>query len=240
MSKMPWLYCPTISERDQVELSPAELRHLVGSHRRRVGESLVLFDGEGMVAVAEVRELARRPFRGCVEIVSRDNYPKPARRIHLAVSLPKGERQGVMLDLVTQFGITDFTPLNCTRSIARSGNVRSKRWQRIIIEACKQCRCPWLPTIHSACSPINFVGDNMPSYKNALLADETGQSARELDATIASAVKILLVVGPEGGFTSQERRGLVKSGALPIRLAATTLRVEAAAVALVALAAGRD
>ena len=50
MSKMPWLYSPMVAELDQIELRPAELRHLVGSHRRRIGESLVLFDGAQAIA----------------------------------------------------------------------------------------------------------------------------------------------------------------------------------------------
>ena len=236
MSKMPWLYCPTLVEHDQIELPPAELRHLVGSHRRRAGESLVLFDGAGAIAVAEVRELVRRPLRGWVEIVSREIYPMPGRRIHLASALPKGERQGLLLDLATQFGITDFTPLDCVRSVARSGAVGYQRWQRILIESCKQCHRPWLPSLHANCPPNTFLSRNISSYGAVLLADANGQPSREVDLDIIGAASLLLIVGPEGGFTVAERDSLLESGALPICLAATNLRIEAAAVALVAMA----
>ena len=90
MSKMPWLYCPTLPDYNDVELLESELWHLIRSHRRRVGDSLVLFDGKGKIAIAKIRQLERRPIRAAIEIKERRAFPMPSPTIHLASALPKG------------------------------------------------------------------------------------------------------------------------------------------------------
>ena len=103
MSKTPWIYCSSIPDDGAVELTPEELRHLVGSHRRRAGESLILFDGSGTVAHAKLGEIKRRPLSGWVKIISQEHHPKPNRKTRLACALPKGDRQGWMLELARRF-----------------------------------------------------------------------------------------------------------------------------------------
>jgi 16S rRNA (uracil1498-N3)-methyltransferase len=144
----------------------------------------------------------------------------------------------MVLDFATQLGITDFTPLDCTRSVARASTAGYERWKRTLIETCKQCRRPWLPRLHSNSPPITFLQRNMSPYGKSLLADAKGRRSTELDLNIAETDNLLLLVGPEGGFTTEERDGLLEHGALPICLAKANLRIEVAAVALVALAAG--
>ena len=137
MSKTPGIYCSSIPEHGGVELTPEELRHLAGSHRRRFGESLILFDGAGNVSHAKLREIKRRSASGWVEIISQEHHPKPTRKTRLASALPKGDRQGLMLELVTQLGVTDFIPLLCAHSVARSGRGSYERWERVKNETCK-------------------------------------------------------------------------------------------------------
>ena len=235
MTSIPWLYCPTLAdEGDQVVLSPAESQHLVGSHRRRVGDSLILFDGNGLVTQARVQALDRRPVSGIVKIIAREKFVAPVRSVHLASALPKGERQGLLLDFATQFGMTDFIPLDCKRSIARASTGGYRRWQRTLVESCKQSHRPWLPKLHPACRPLELLSRWQLPDKIVLLADSQGKLPGELDEKISTIGNLLLMVGPEGGFSSDERNGLLELGVHPVCLADTNLRIEAAAIALVA------
>ncbi|MBL10537.1 MAG: hypothetical protein CL402_08495 [Acidiferrobacteraceae bacterium] len=235
MSKVPWVYCSHISDSNEMELPKEELRHLSGSLRRREGSTIVLFDGVGSVAYARLAEIKKKPLSGWVEIVSRDYVEKPHRKICIATALPKRDRQAVMLDFLIQLGITDFVPLSCMYSVAHPSKNSLDRWQRILIETCKQCNQPWLPTIHPGSTPENLL-ESRQSIKNQviLLADENGEFGHSIKNEIQQSDQ-LLVVGPEGGFTIEEREKFIKNGALPIRLSANNLRIEVAAIAIAAL-----
>jgi 16S rRNA (uracil1498-N3)-methyltransferase len=195
---------------------------------------LVLFDGAGLIAKARVLELDRRPIYGVVNVISRDRFPAPVRKVHLASALPKGERQGFLLDLATQFGMTDFTPLKCQRSVARVGPACYRRWQRTLIETCKQSHRPWLPQLHPACTPQVLLSRWKYSEQTVILADPQGDLLGTLDSNIIMVDNLLLMVGPEGGFSTEERDGLLELGAYLVCLADVKLRIEAAAAALVA------
>jgi len=237
MSKTPWIYCSSIPDDGAVELTPEELRHLVGSHRRRAGESLILFDGSGTVAHAKLGEIKRRSLSGWVKIISQEHHPKPNRKTRLACALPKGDRQGWMLELVTQLGITDFIPLLCAHSVARPGRASYERWERILIETCKQCRRPWLPNLHSEITPSTLLRGATPSTNEAvLLADKDGKAVDRLDLDYRMSNRLILI-GPEGGFSIEERQHFLECGAVAISLSEANLRIEAAAAALVSLVA---
>ena len=234
MSRTPWIYCTLLADCSEVELSPEESRHLVGSHRRRLGESLVLFDGVGSVAHAKLRDIKKRPLSGWAEIISKEFHPKPTQKLHLASALPKGDRQVLMLELATQLGITDFTPLLCARSISRPGKSGYGRWERILIETCKQCQRAWLPDLHSESTPADILSNKLPTDEVVLLADAQGKPIKNISLDDRSLDQILLV-GPEGGFTIEERKDLLNHGALPVCLSENNLRIETAAAAIVSL-----
>jgi 16S rRNA (uracil1498-N3)-methyltransferase len=234
MSRTPWIYCAPLADCSEVELSPEESRHLVGSHRRRLGESLILFDGVGSIAHAKLRDIKKRPLSGQAEIISKEFHPKPTRRTRLASALPKGDRQGLMLELVTQLGITDFIPLLCARSISRPGKSGYARWERILIEACKQCERAWLPDIHSESTPSDILSNKLLNDEVVLLADKQGKSGKNISLDDRASDQLLLV-GPEGGFTIEERKDILKRGALPVCLSENNLRIETAAAAIVSL-----
>ena len=234
MSKTPWIYCTLLADCSEVELSPEESRHLVGSHRRRLGESIVLFDGAGSIAHAKLRDIKKRPLSSWAEIITKEFHPKPIRRTRLASALPKGDRQGLMLELVTQLGITDFIPLLCTRSISRPGKSGYARWERILIETCKQCQRAWLPDLHSESTPADILSNKLSTDELVLLADGQGKSVKNISLDDRTSDQLLLV-GPEGGFTIEERQDLLKRGVLPVCLSENNLRIETAAAAIVSL-----
>ena len=165
-------------------------------------------------------------------------HPKPNRKTRLACALPKGDRQGWMLELVTQLGITDFIPLLCARSVARSGRGSYERWQRIVIETCKQCHRPWLPDLRSEITPHTLLRAKSSPNEVVLLADEGGKSMGLLDLDDRLSNRLILV-GPEGGFSIEEREHFLECGATAICLSENNLRIESAAAALVSLVANQ-
>jgi 16S rRNA (uracil1498-N3)-methyltransferase len=145
----PLFYCPDLASAAQTAtLDQDESRHVRGSRRLAVGDSIWLFDGQGMVGRATISTIARE--RRAVEVTlrARDVMPVPRPQVEFACALPRGERQAVLLDMATQLGMRAFRPFLCERSIVKPGRKAILRWRRICVEACKQSRRPYLPALH--------------------------------------------------------------------------------------------
>jgi 16S rRNA (uracil1498-N3)-methyltransferase len=156
--------------------------------------------------------------------------------LHLACALPKGDRQATLLDMATQLGITDFTPLACEHSVVAPGPNSALRWQRICVEACKQSRRAYLPRLHAARTPAEVARKH--GALALLIAHPDGQAFAQAGARLTTAGAMLLI-GPEGGFSPQEVAAVRAAGGEPVALGSAILRVETAATALLALVAER-
>ncbi|MBI3545643.1 MAG: 16S rRNA (uracil(1498)-N(3))-methyltransferase [Gammaproteobacteria bacterium] len=217
-------------------LSGDEAHHALAARRLQPDEILWLFDGQGGVAQARLQRIGKRGRELELRIEQKQQTPAPKYRVHLACALPKGDRQNVLLDMATQLGMTHFTPLLCERSVVKPGAASMERWQRICLEACKQSRRLHLPAINNLTLLAEFIAHVAASKNNLWIAHpETTsvESAPVLRQPLAN--DIIILVGPEGGFTAAEIELASNAGAKKISLGSNILRIEAAAVALLAV-----
>ena len=230
----PIFYCAELTGRgDTITLQGPEARHVAGSRRLKVGDGICLFDGRGTIGRATIESIDRRAKTIVAKVEESQAVPAPTPSIELACALPKGERLAVLLDMTTQLGMTAFRPLECERSVVKLGATAHARWQRICAEACKQSRRPHLPTIHLPATPAQVLADT--NGCDIWVADPTGVQITDLDAGKASG-RLLLMVGPEGGFSENERAHLLRAGVQMINLGDSILRIETAAVVLTSYA----
>ncbi len=207
-----------------------EARHATGSRRLTVGDRLLLFDGCGAVARGNVAAIEKRGRVVRIKIHEYRAEPRPKPAIHLACALPKGDRQAVLLDMATQLGMSRFTPLACARSVVKPGASSVPRWRRICIEACKQSHRLHAPEIGAPATPAEVAARALAAGDVAFVAHPEGSPL-----TVAqSADAMTLMIGPEGGFTDKEIAETRALGAGIVSLGSATLRVETAAVALLA------
>ncbi|MFQ5755324.1 MAG: RsmE family RNA methyltransferase [Acidiferrobacterales bacterium] len=242
-------YFPALASAEGIAtLAGNEGHHAGGARRLAVGDDIWLFDGHGTVGRAKISAIDRRKSVLQAIIDECCVVPAPQPRIELACALPKGERQSILLENATQLGINAFWPLQCDRSIVKPGANASRRWQRICVEACKQSRRPHLPVIHKPVRPEALMSATAVMEYAIWVAHPpaTSRTLQDLISIVRTDVltrAILLVVGPEGGFTDAEVASLVASGAQTVSLGPAILRIETAAIALlayVALRAGLD
>lgn len=224
----PLFYCATLDAADDVALTGDEARH-VRAQRLKAGDRLALFDGRGLVADGEVRSLDRSEVR--IAVGRRRHTPAPAPRIALYCAVPKGDRVAVLLDMTTQLGMNRFTPIRWERSVTEPGARAAERWRRICLEACKQSRRPYVPEIAAAATAAEAAVQARHAGARLLLAHPDGGA---VPVGVADAENLALFVGPEGGLTEDELRTLRDAGADRIGLGNAILRIETAAVALVA------
>jgi 16S rRNA (uracil1498-N3)-methyltransferase len=227
-----------MSERFHVTTPPAagrailqgdEARHLAKVLRGRVGDEVTLFDGRGHEWPALITAIDRDR----VALETGDPRPAdqtPARRVVLAVALPKGERQKWMVEKLTELGATALVPLETTRGVAEATAGARARLERVVIEACKQCGRNTLLEIAEP-KPLDRLLAALPAGTRLFVA-HPGGTPIDADGMLATTADVLALVGPEGGFTDAELAAADAAGATRIGLGPHVLRVETAAIAL--------
>ncbi|BCJ51565.1 ribosomal RNA small subunit methyltransferase E [Actinoplanes sp. NBRC 14428] len=214
-------------------LAGKEGHHAADVQRLKPGEVLVLADGRGGSARAEVTAAGR----GSVDVTvgERTFVPAPDPRLVVVQGIAKGDRGELAVQAMTEIGVDEIAPWSASRSVAQwrgDRGVRAReKWVSTAREAAKQARRPWLPVVS---------GDPDVSTKQA--AARLGSAAaafvlheeatdRLTRAKLPGAGEIVLVVGPEGGISDQELGAFVAAGAQPVRLGDSVLRTSTAGVA---------
>lgn len=177
--------------------------------------------------------------RGAEVIIERiEEIPRPVRELTLIVGGCKGERLDWLVEKCTELGVTRIVLAEFERSIVHVGETHVEKLRRGAIEACKQCKRAWLPEIDAGAALMTAV-QAAQGRGAALLVAEPDPAAPMLAAWLASrgkaAREAAIVVGPEGGLTTDETRRLHDVGAVSVRLAEHILRVETAAIAAAAI-----
>lgn len=213
----------------EVVLDREESAHLVRSRRARVGDAVVLFDGEGTLRAGEL--VGADPKAACVRLGGAYPARDPARRVRMAIALPEMGRCDRMLAMLAELGVAEVVPLTCTRADpGRPAQAvkRGARWAKLAREALKVNGASRALQVGAARALDNLVTEG------AIVLDPD-PAARPLEEALAGACPTpWVLVGPEGGFTRDELETTCTAGGTIARLGAPALRVETAAVAAAA------
>ena len=223
---------PQSAAGDRIEIEGEEAHHAARVKRVRPGERLLILDGEGCSAMGTLESVggsrSKPLLRIDIDQVAHAAQIEP--KLEVWASLPKGDRLERMIDQLTQLGVSVFRPLICERSQRKADSVRQDKLARIADEAMKQCQRPWRLRIDE---PIAF--DEAIRDPDATIADASGQN---WDPNTNQMSRIVLLVGPEGGWSNTERASFVEAG-VPVRcFGRFVLRIEAAACAASAIVMG--
>ncbi len=220
----------------ELDLPPGEAHHAVHVLRLRQGEPVELFDGRGGSATGHVASIGRKEVRVVVSARAEPGE-RPRPRLHLGFAVPKGKRLDWLLEKATELAAASLTPVTFERSVAGPKELaggRRGRWLGHCVAAAKQSGLNWLPELREPVRLADLLASERPEL--GLLGD-AGAEARPIVAALAGRDRLdecVLLVGPEGGLTDGERRECLAAGLTPVRLGRTTLRIETAAVALLA------
>ncbi|MFD8501076.1 16S rRNA (uracil(1498)-N(3))-methyltransferase [Amycolatopsis sp. NPDC059657] len=227
---------------DSVIFDGEEARHAVTVRRMRVGERILLSDGDGGLVrcVIDAVQDGRDPALG-LRIEQRWVEPPPALRVTVVQALAKGDRGELAVELATEAGVDTIIPWRASRSIAKwetgpRGEKALARWRNTARAAAKQARRAYVPPVLEPVTTRELT-TRVASADIALVL-ESGITERLTDLTLPATGELLLVVGPEGGISDEELTTLTDAGAHTVRLGPTVLRTSTAAtVALGALGA---
>lgn len=219
-----------------------EARHCSQVLRHREGDEIVVFNGAGGAARCRVAKIAKHEVH--LETLAIEESPPPAFRITLAPSLIKAEAWEWLLEKATELGASAIQPVMAERSVvhlnARDTWRKMEKWNRILIESCKQCGLPWLPKLLPP-KPLGECVASGLSHDLKLVASLAGNT-RPIKAAVASSqakqpASACILTGPEGDFSPAELSSILAAGFTAITLGPQTLRAETAAIVSLALLA---
>jgi 16S rRNA (uracil1498-N3)-methyltransferase len=204
-------------------LEGAEVRHAVRVMRKGPGDTVRVVDGLGTEYRARILSIENDRLIGEV-IESKPSDAEPRTRVTLAPGLVKGHRMDLLVEKSTELGAHEFWPLLCQRSVRRTNRTKD-RWQNVALSALKQCGRAYLPEIRDP-RPFEEVIRERGNFETGLVADPRAETAPD-DLDVSDSVLVLL--GPEGGFTDQEIESARQAEFVPFTLGRRILRAETAA-----------
>lgn len=235
-------YVPDLARPgDPVPLPPEEARHLLRVLRLVKGDEIRVFDGRGREHLAVIEALTKS------DAIIRIGEPaeaasEPRVRITLAQALLKGDKFDEVVRDAAMLGVSRVQPLltaRCEVPRARSGDTsRLDRWHRVAVSSAKQCGRAVVPEIAPVASLADVLAQRGTTstimLAEPVLASASAGRSWQNDRPPESAA---LLVGPEGGWTEEERALAERHHASMLTLGTRTLRAERAAlVALTVLA----
>jgi 16S rRNA (uracil1498-N3)-methyltransferase len=222
-------------------LDGPEGHHAATVQRLRVGERLILADGRGGTATAEVTGVGRGSVD--VTIVGREFVTAAEPRLVVVQGIAKGDRGELAVQAMTEIGVDGILPWAASRSVAQwrgdRGAKSRDKWVATAREAAKQARRPWLPAVGGDpdCSTRQVAARLSAAAAAFVLHEEATE--RLATAGLPAGGEIILVVGPEGGISDAEREVFVAAGATAVRLGREVLRTSTAGVAALAVLSAR-
>jgi len=219
------------------ELPPPQAHHALRVLRLAAGDAVTLFNGDGSEYAAVLERVKQGSVSAKVldrRLVERES----ALGVTLGQALSSGERMDFTVQKAVELGVAAVQPLAAGRSVVRLSAERADKrlshWRSVAIAACEQCGRNRVPAIAPVAALGSWLAQGAGRGDGALrLLLSLGAVTRLRDVPRPAAAVILLA-GPEGGFTPEEDAAARRGGFLPVRLGPRVLRTETAAVAALA------
>ena len=225
---------PSSWDPRMLSLDEAESRHASEVLRLREGDLVSVFNGLGHEIHARIARQTKRT----TALTAESHYctEAPAVPLLLAQAIPKGKNMDWVLQKATELGVTGILPLLTERTVVRLSPAeavdKQEKWQRIVIEACKQCGQNHVPQVQVPQTFESFLAHQPQAALRviAALTDEAKPLQDILTTFIGRPGSALVLIGPEGDFTAMEAAAAIAKGFLPLTLGPIILRSETAAV----------
>lgn len=200
--------------------------------RMSPGDQVIFFDGFGTEKLVQLKEVGRNSVVGDV-INETKVWNEPSTRIVLCQSVTKGKKLDWVFQKATEIGVSEFIPITSKRSIPNgkldSDMSKRVRWTKIVTEATEQCGRSSVPIVHDitdfeeVCRIVSTNGNGLIAWEKA-----DGHNFKTVEPMINVKSNVYLLVGPEGGFDSEEVEFAKNLGLIPFSLGKRILRSETA------------
>ena len=218
-----------------------ESKYIAKVLRLKEGDRIIICTGDGKeysCTLSSVEERSVLLNLDGVEEVDRESNLD----IILCQALPKAKKMDLIIQKGTELGVKRFIPFISSRSVSRpkdkEGSEKVRRWEKIALEAARQCGRNFTPGVDSVSSLEEVLGsfsgsDEKKTLKIIPWEEEESMKIGSLSSTPLE--RVIVLIGPEGGFSSEEVKIAKDAGFAPVSLGRRLLRTETAGFATVSI-----
>lgn len=223
---MQLFYYPQIQiDNDHLELHKEEASHLTRVLRKKTSDQVHVTDGRGNLFIATLGLVTST--RCELNLAFAKANPKPAYQLHIAIAPTKmNDRMEWFLEKATEMGVSRITPIACDHSERKKINV--ERFEKIIASAMQQSLQCYKPQLDSIIPFDKFVAHTTQGHKYIAHCEDSQKDS--FASQLPKCTDVLMLIGPEGDFSSKEIATAIKSGYKPVSLGTNRLRTETAGV----------
>ena len=217
----------------KVVIDGDEAHHALRVKRVATGDMVELLDGKGQRAAARVGETSKQgksTWKFEAEVIESRIEALPEVRLEVLAAAAKGDRLDEMLDSLSQLGVDQFRPLLSDHAVVDPREAKLERLRRAALESTKQCGRAWPIEVGEPVELQHAMKELDGVF--ACVADASGRSTIEIPK---DARRVVVFVGPEGGWSPREFEGFRARKFPFLRCSPHVLRVETAAVAAAAV-----
>ncbi len=225
---------------DIITITGNDVNHIKNVLRLKPGDQIDICDGSSNDYIAVIEALEKNEVK--TKILDRiGNQNESEIKVMLFQGIPKSDKMDTIIQKNVELGIHSIYPVITDRTVVKidrgtSAVKKTERWQRIALEAAKQCQRGIVPSV-----------GNMLSFKEALKTAVNNSELsiipclREKDNTMRRVINnrslksVSVFIGPEGGFSDEEADLAEKSGVVPVTLGPRVLRTETAGFVVLSL-----
>jgi 16S rRNA (uracil1498-N3)-methyltransferase len=216
-------------------ITGSDARHIKNVLRLKPGDKIKVFDGAGCEYESKIESYVQN--KVTISILKKaPSRAEPPVKIIVAQAFLKDKKMDTIVRQLTELGVSKWIPFMAERSIPKPDkkrlSARGNRWKKIAKEALKQCERGCLPEI---CSVVSFEDllcfEKDCDIKIIFYENETKAITPDILSPVTTSKKILVVFGPEGGFTKDEIEKAKACGFVSASLGPRILKADTASVA---------
>lgn len=209
-------------------LTDEEAHHCVRVLRQKVGDVVEVFDGQGASQTCRIAEASKNQV-----VLDPEGEVTQQQRglwLELCQAIPKAGNMELIVQKAVELGVSHIQPLVTEHTVVKVEGKKADKWQRIALEACKQCGQNWLPEVAEPKTMPQWLASRDPLQMEVVAAlDPRSKPLRDVLAGAEAGLgSVRLLVGPEGDFSQKEYNEVIAGGFQPVSMGDIILRVETA------------
>jgi 16S rRNA (uracil1498-N3)-methyltransferase len=236
MTSLPLFYCTeSLLNTASVALDAETFRHVFQVLRMKDGEKISLTDGKGILATGRLRTKDKK--NGYLDIDTVVASKSESVPLHIGVAFTKSNtRNEWMVEKLTEMGVASITPLDTVRS--EKTRYRMDRWEKITVSAILQSQQYFLPDLSENMALVKFIEKHKNATVKLIAHCIDDPEKTPLSEVLKQGCETVILIGPEGDFTTDEVNLCKQNGYRTVSLSAHRLRTETAAIVACAVFQG--
>ncbi len=218
--------------KNTITLQGEEHNHLANVLRLRVGQTIECFYNGSDIYECQIDSITKQSTAATI-LSTRPNPANPTHKVTLFQGLPKLDKLELVVQKCAELGVSEIIPFTSQHTIAKPNDNKTDRLNKISVSASKQCGTTQILNVSNTIT-FKMLLERLKDYDVVVFANEK-EIKTPLSNILQNKKNIAIVVGSEGGFSSQEIDQLIDGGAKSITLGKRILRTETASIVVSSL-----